>query len=648
MNFAKLKDRRVVPALAGTLIALTAAGAEAQQPGRTLPDTLVTATRTDTPIEQVGSSVTVITAADIERRQYRTVHDALNAVPGLRVVQLGGPGRQTSVFARGANSNHVLVLVDGLEANDPSTPNGAFDFAHLMTENIERIEIVRGPQSTLYGSEAIGAIINVITKKGKGTPRASARIEAGTRASVQPAAAVEGAWGRVNGSASATYFSTGGESAVSNRVRPVGALEEKDASENISASMRVGVDFGEASEVALIGRYVRADRDLDTSAEDPNARSIDSNQSLRLQGKTRLLDSMWEPTVALNYSRYDRDTYNDPDSLSATFQNTGDTGIKYKAEMQNDIKLGNDHVVTLGFEIERDELHEITHTDFGGFIIDGSTDASVANKAIYLQDRFNYGRFSTTVGGRIDRHGSLDDKATYRIAPVVRIPETDTRLKAAYGTGFRAASLFELYGFTINNFGGVFRGNPNLQPEESRGYEAGFEQSVLDSRVRFGAVYFNNDIANLISCGFTTCTNVLQADTWGAESFFAVDVTDKVETRVDYTFTRVENTTKQFIGALTRRPKHKVDAEVVYRPTREAQVTFGAAFIGPATDVDFVTGAPAYKGGYTLFNVAGSYQLSDRWEVFSRIVNLFDRQYEIADGFRGPGLEAFLGAKAKF
>jgi vitamin B12 transporter len=352
--------------------------------------------------------------------------------------------------------------------------------------------------------------------------------------------------------------------------------------------------------------------------------------------------------IALNYTRYDRDVADDPDGVSTTLQRTGDTGVRYKAEMQNDVRLGTDHVATLGFEVKREELHEITHTDFGGFIVDGSTDAAVTSKAVYLQDRFNYDRFSATVGGRIDQNGTRNEKSTYRIAPVVRVPETGTRLKGAYGTGFRAPALFELYGFTINNFGGVFRGNPNLQPEESRGYEAGFEQSLLDQRVRFGSVYFNNDIKNLIACGFTTCTNVRQADTWGAESFLAVDVTDQIETRVDYTFTRVEDSAKQFVDALTRRPRHKVDAEVVYRPTPMAQVSFAAAYIGPATDVDFNTGGAAYKGGYTLFNLAGSYRITDGFEVFSRIVNLLDRKYEIADGFRGPGIEGFGGFTVRF
>jgi vitamin B12 transporter len=635
---------RRISTITGFIAALSAAA----QAETTVPETVVTATRTATPIEQVGSSVTVITAADMERRQQRTVQEALKAVPGLRVVQLGGPGRQTSVFARGTNSNHVLVLIDGLEANDPSTPNGAFDFAHLMTENIDRIEVVRGPQSTLYGSDAIGAVINIITKKGSGAPTATARLEAGTRATVQPALGFSGAYGRVNASASATYFATGGETVVADRLRGPGVLPEKDASENMSANTRLGIDIGEASEVALVARYVRADRDLDIGGENPNSRSIDETQSYRLQGKTRLLDGMWEPTLAFNYSRYDRDTSDDPDSLSATLQRTGDTGKKYKGELQNDVKLGENNLVTLGLEVERDELHEITHTDFGGFVIDGSSDAAVTNKAIYLQDRVTYGRFSATIGGRIDDHGSFDEKKTYRVAPVVRIPETGTRLKAAYGTGFRAPALFELYGFTINNFGGVFRGNPALQPEESRGYEAGFEQSVMDARVRFGSVYFNNDIKNLISCGFTTCSNVRQADTWGAETFIAADVTEQVEVRTDYTFTRVEDASKQFVSTLTRRPKHKVDSEVVYRPTAAAQASLGMSYVGPQQDVDFVTGGATYKGGYTLFNLAGSYQLSDRFEVFSRVVNLLDRRYEVADGFRGPGLEAFVGAKARF
>jgi vitamin B12 transporter len=631
---------------AGMFHACDAAVAPGSHAQTTVPETVVTATRTTTPIEQVGSSVTVITAADMERRQQRTVLDALRAVPGLQVVQLGGAGQQTSVFARGTNSNHALVLIDGLEANDPSSPNGAFDFAHLFSENIEKIEVVRGPQSTLYGSDAIGTVVNIITKKGSGAPRATARLEAGTRATVEPAAGVTGSAGPVNYSASASYFATGGQSVSPERLRPPGAINENDAYDNLSASARLGVDLGKASEVAFIGRYVRADTDIDPTPEDPNATNANESFYGRLQGKTRLFDGLWEPTLALNFTRYDRDSENDPDTLSATFQRTNDVGRKYKAELQNDFNIDQHHLVTFGLEAERDKLEETTFTDFGGFIVNGTTDASVDNKALYLQDKITYGPVSGTIGVRRDHHQTFGNETTYRVAPAWRVGETGTRLKGAYGTGFRAPSLFELFGFTANNFGGIFRGNPNLSPEESRGWEAGFDQALLDSRLRFGSVYFNNDIKNLIICNLNTCNNVSKADTWGAETFIAFDVIQQVTLRLDYTYTRAEDAA---VGSdLVRRPKHKFDAEIQYRPTDRSQVTLAAAAIGPQKDVDSQTGGTVYKGGYTLFNIAGSYRLTDSLELFSRVVNMFDREYEPADGFRGPGLEAFFGARKTF
>jgi vitamin B12 transporter len=629
------------------LAALLLGDAALAQTAPSPKEVVVTATRVATDIEEVGSSVTVITADEIERNQQRTMVEVLQAVPGLHVVQLGGAGTQASLFARGANSNHALVLIDGLEANDPSAANGAFNFAHLMPENVERIEIVRGPQSTLYGSDAIGTVINIITRKGSGAPSLTGRVEGGSFGTVSPAAGFQGAFGRANVSANVSYFQTDGESITAKRVRPAGADDERDAYENLSASARLGVALGERGETSLIGRYVRSDADFDPTAEDPNAQIRESHYFVRLEGKGSFLGGLWEPTAALNFTRYDRATSNDPDSLAATSSRETNTGFKHKAELQNDLHLSDINTLTVGVEAETESMRQTTASDFGGFTIAGSTDDDVDARAVYVQDKITlFDRLSGTFGIRRDDHQSFGGKTTWRVTPVLRIPETGTRIKGSYGTGFRAPALFELFGFTLNNFGGTFTGNPNLKAEESRGWEAGFDQAMMDGRVKLGAVYFSSRTDNLVVCSITTCNNTSDARTWGVESFLTADIAPTVSTRIAYNYTRAEDAVLH--SDLRRRPKHKTDVAVTWHPLAAARVTLAMESLGPQKDVDFFTGGDRIRGGYTLFHLNGSYELNERYGLYGRVRNLLDRDYEAADGFAGPGLAAIVGVRGRF
>jgi len=621
---------------------------DAQQPV-SAPEVVVTATRLPTDIERVGSSVTVITAADIERRQQRTIVDVLNAVPGLRVVQLGPVGQQASVFARGANSNQTLVLIDGLEAGNPSAANGAFNFAHLVPENIERIEIVRGPQSTLYGSDAIGSVINIITRRGTGKTSFSARIEGGSNGTYNPAASVQGALGRVGFSGTASFYKTEGESVTAARVRPAGARAEDDGYENFMASARLDAAVTDRIETSLIGRFLRTDSETDPEPEDPNARIIERQMFLRWRTAGRFFDDMWEPSVALNLTRYRQFPSNDPDSLSSTVRRTENTGQKLKAELQNDVHIADDNTLTLGAEAETETLQQTTRTEFPAFsfIVAGQSDDNVDNHALFLQDRFTlFGRLSGTLGVRRDEHQAFGGKTTWRSTLVYRHAATGSRLKASYGTGFRAPALFELFGRTANNFGGAFNGNPNLRPEESRGWEAGFEQALFAGKARVGATWFQSRIEDLIVCSITTCQNTSNARTRGVEVFAAGDIGQSLSARLDYTYTRAEDADTH--TDLLRRPKHKADLDVTWRARPDTRLTLGISAISAQRDVDFQSGGDARTPGYVLVNLAGSYDVTPTLTAFARARNLFDTDYEVADGFRGTGLNVLAGLSARF
>lgn len=610
-----------------------------------LSPSVITATRLETPIEELSNSVTVIGAEEIERRQARTVADVLADVPGLRIAQLGPMGQQTSVFTRGANSNQTLVLIDGQEAMDPSTSNGAFDFAHLTVANIERIEVVRGPASTLYGSNAIGGVINIITRKGAATPHGNAWLEGGPYGTFNQGGGFSGAVGRFTAAGSVSHLRTDGQDITPKRLR--GNLPyEADGNENLTTAVKLGADPLENLGVTFTGRFSRAMSDIDPVAEDPNAQNTAYQYLGRLETKGQFFDAIWQPAFGLSLGRTERSLDNLPDSVSATRQSTFDRGTRQKIDTQHNLRLFEGNTLVVGGEQQRESMHETTFSDFGGFVINGTTNAAATTRSGYLQDQVQiFERFTGTLAGRIDDHSLFGRHETFRTGGAYRHLETGTKLAASYGTGYRAPALFEMFGFTSNNFGGVFRGNPRLKPESSKGWEAGFEQQLFAKRVSFGSTYFHNEIANLIVCGLTTCNNVFNAETWGAESFVNIKVSEDLRLQTSHTYTRAVDLSKN--EALLRRPKHKADARVTWLPAERAELTVGVSYVGSQRDVT-VDGGAHYPGGYTVVNLAGAYRPIEHVKLYLRLDNAFDRRYEVADGFRGPGVTGLAGIAAAF
>ena len=320
--------------------------------------------------------------------------------------------------------------------------------------------------------------------------------------------------------------------------------------------------------------------------------------------------------------------------------------MRRKVDLQNDLHVFEGNTLTLGGEEQRESMHETTFSDFQGFVVNGTTNAQATTRAGYVQDQFKlFERFTGTIGGRIDDHSRFGQHETGLVTGAYRHLETDTKIAASYGSGFRAPALFELFGFTANNFGGTFNGNPALKPETSKSWDAGFEQTLFDRRVTFGATYFHNDIANLIVCDINTCNNVSNAETFGAESFVRFDVTRDLNVNTSYTYTRAFDATTG--EDLLRRPKNKADTRVTWFPFGGAELTVGVSYTGSQRDVT-VDGGNDYPGGYTLVNLAAAYRPVDHVKLYLRLDNVLDRRYEVADGFRGPGVGGFAGIATEF
>ncbi len=645
----------------GPLIALASIGAapvmaELPTSAQEMDDLVVTATRLATPRGEVASSVTVITAEDIQRRQFRSVPHALRSVPGLHVVQSGGPGQQTSVFMRGANSNHTLVLIDGIEVTDPSSPNGAVDFSNLWLDNIERIEIVRGPQSTLYGSDAIGGVIHITTRRGEGKLHGAGKLEGGSDNTVNQQASVAGSTDRVNYSFGLTHVDTDGDSVTPARLRN-GVSAEDDNYENWTTSARLGMAVSDTLEVTFFGRYIDSETDLDPelerfgfgTTEDRDARLDQTEYLLRGEAKAQLLDGLWEATFSTSYTDFDRKNRNDRQSPTETLTRTTFDGDKLKFELKNDFYLMDAHILTLGLETEKENMNSGGFSDFGGFIIGEETDADARNNAVYGQDQFSYGdRVFGTAGLRYDDHDGFGSEVTYRIAPVYVHRQTNTRLKASVGTGFKAPTLFQTDGFAPNNFGSFYRGNPDLDPEKSFGWEIGIEQAFWDERLNVGVTWFKSDIDDLMQVVFdpffnSTYENIDEADIRGAETFIHVQPLESLAVRLDYTYTDAEdNDTGE---QLLRRAKHKLDLDVEFRPLSRASINLAVNYVSDYKDISRETSGTIKGDDYAVLDIAADYQLNRQWRLFGRVENATDEHYEPADGFQASDRGLFVGAE---
>ena len=602
---------------------------------------VVTATRLETPVKEVGSSITVITGEQIEKMQKTSVLEVLRTVPALDVNQSGGPGGATSVLIRGAKSEHTLVIMDGVELNDPITPGRTFNFANLSVDNIERIEILRGPQSTLYGSDAIGGVINIITKRGGGTPSAFASMEGGSYNSVREAAGSRGGNEWMQYTMGFSHWNTDGISAAGKNE----GNTEQDPYRNTTVYGTLSLEPNDNSDLDFTLRFIDADSNGDigygAGGDDPNYLTLSQQLLFRSQGRLYLFDDIWEQTLGFSftdhdlYTRNDRDEVNPDNYLLSTYQ-----GQILKFDWQNNFYIHDTNIVTFGAETEEDKGESTYYEEsiYGPWTNDFEG-KSARTTACYLQDQIKlWDSWFTTLGVRVDDHSRFGTEVTYRLATAYLVQKSDTKIKGSYGTGFKAPTLLQLYSYW---------GNEDLGPEESIGWDFGLEQSVFENRVSVGATYFYNDIDNLINFEGATYNNVGEAVMKGVEAFGSIRPTEKLETRFSYTYTNTKD--KATAEDLIRRAGNKFSFILDYGFREKGNIHLDVLYIGERDDMVFdpitYESSRVRLDGYVTVNPAFSYLISERVQMFFRIENLFDRNYEAISGYGTPGISVYGGMK---
>jgi len=606
---------------------------------------VVTATRLKRPIEEVGSSITVITHEDIKTRGYTSVFDVLREVPSLDVVQNGGQGAITSVFIRGAKSEHTLVLVDGVEANNPVTTGRTFNFANLNVTNIERIEVLRGPQSVLYGSDAIGGVVNIITKKGKGPFQSRFGGEYGSFRTWRANANVSGGSRFMNYAVGISHMDTEGISAASDKES---GNKEKDGYENTTFSARVGLTPFETLDVDVILRYVDASGELDNGGganqDDPNYDEDTQTILLRTAASLSLFDGFWEQVLGVSFSRHDRDTINGKDSDHPLDSAEGvyDSSTR-KLDWQHHLYLHESNILTIGAEYEREDASSTYESEsmWGPFSSEFGNETS-ETKGLYVQDQISLmDTFFAAVGVRTDNHSRFGSKTTYRVAPACVIRKTGTRLKGSYGTGYKAPSLFQLFSSY---------GDEDLKPEKSIGWDAGFEQSFWKERVSFGLTYFDNHYKTMIDfdSGLSLYQNIGEATSSGTEVFAAFQPVDFLSLRAAYTHTNTKDTDTG--EQLLRRPKKKYTCDVDVRFLEKGNLHLTLLHVGERQDMDYSTWPASHVtlDSYTVVNLSASFQAHENVRVFGRVDNLLDEAYEQVLGYGTKGTGVYAGAEITF
>lgn len=575
----------------------------------------VTADRLEEPVTDKTDAITVITREEIETQQWHYVNDALRQVPGLVLAQSGSPGKVTSVFLRGAGSSQVLVMLDGVPLNSPYF--GGINFEDLTTDNIERIEVIKGPQSPLYGSDSIGGVIQIFTRRGSGPAQIHAGFEGGSFQTFREKAGISGGENNVNYS---LEFS---------RQDSDGILQNDEFNETVFSG-RAGYNWNNGNSIDFTGHIFDSNAGLPfdfvllpalLQNQDTNTKLFSTNFGHH-SGNLMNLNVLF--TVA------DRDYhYENPENTFAPIQDNASTS--YQITFQNDFQLSETNTLSAGYEYEHESVEA---SDSNG----PSLDQIIENHGLFVQEKLEIQRFILTAGARYDHFNSFGDTVNPRIGVAYKIAES-FKLRGSYGRGFRAPSAGDL--------AFPFYGNPNLKPEKSESWEVGVDH-YLGSRTTISGSWFHNDYTDLVTFDPNTfiAGNVAEAMTQGLELSASVQY-GSWNLWGGYTYLDSEDKTTGL--QLFRRPKHFGNFRIAYlQPKWSASFSMIAYSERLETDFTAFPSVNVFNPGYSKSDIAFHYQIIPSLRLKARVENLFDKEYQEILGFPAPGIGAYAGVEATF
>jgi vitamin B12 transporter len=604
---------------------------------RELPEILISAGQFPLESERVGASATVLSGEKLRAAGVQNVADALRSVPGVTVAQSGGRGTLTEVRIRGAEANQLTVLIDGIEVNQVG--EGGFDFADLPVDDVERIEVIRGPQSGIYGANAHAGVISIVTRSGKGLtrPRLDAKLEAGSLQTYSGSINARGAAEPVYGSVTATNYSTRGYN-----IARFGS--ESDGSRALTLAAKGGVDIGEHLNVEGVVRYT--DRSVETDPQDFNFGSptlgfvVDGRfdrttyqaTAGRLGATLKLFDGHWIQNANVKY--FDERLRGFAEFF--TFGGDGTrTNLDYKSTFLIDTNFvgGERHTVSLLV----DDRHQV-------FVQLGDPRRYVKDRlglaGEYVLDLPSHTTLSAAL--RKDWNSAFADVLSWRVAMSQRFPASRTRLHASAGKGVTEPTVFEVLGSTFN------LPNPNILPEQSIGWDAGIEQQLLDGRLIADLTYFSTEFRDKIELDFTGPIYVNGngiAKRRGIEVAATWQPLEWLTATATYTYTdAIDSLGRPEI----RRSPHAASLETTARfADKRARATLGVSYNSTRKDIFFGDGSLINLPAVTVVRALFAYDLTPATSFFVRAENLFNARYEEIFSYRAPVFRAYAGLRVR-
>lgn len=613
-----------------------------------LPPVYISATKTALSPLQVSSTISSIEQKEISAKSAFTLYDVMKDEFGLTLARYGGPGQLSYIYTRGAAASQTLITLDGIELNMVNDPTNTVDLANIMLDNIERIEIVRGPQSTLYGSEAFGGIINLFSRGGGSNgSRYFVTAEGGSYSSYRASAGLNGTYNKLNYSLQTSRYITEGFSSAAES----DGNTEKDGTKNFNVLSTISYLAAPSLTLSFTGKYTEADTDLDQTGgrfgDDPSYLFSLQEMGLR-SGLVYELNPAARLSASASYIRNFRTYKFDSTLYNPASSHSSYDGNKFRTEVQGDFTLSDAVRLTAGAETEKEEAISDYFSN-GPFGIYSSTfpKKSVLTASGFLQAQAElFKNLSGSYGIRLDNQERFGNAVTFRVAQGYLIEAISTKIKFTYGNAYKAPSLFYLYDPAY--------GNSDLKPEKSSGWEAGLEHYLSSPSSHIGLTYFRTDYKELF--GFDAlfrAVNVNSAEAYGAELYYRGDITSALSIKANYTWMKTSDTSPGSDDEnkpLLRRPEHKLGLNVTWQAAEKALVNFQAVFTGSREDKDFSTWPATRKEltAYTLVNAAASYEVYSHITLFARAENLLNTSYQEVLGYGHPVRSYYGGVRLDF
>lgn len=593
-----------------------------------LEPVVITATKIETPAERLGAAVTVITEEEIRARYYPSLADVLRQVPGVEVQRSGSLGKVTDVRIRGSSDKQIQVLVDGLRVKRTTT--GDFNFSSLAIDQIERIEIVRGPQSTLYGADAIGGVVHIITKRGQGPPSATLQFEGGSFETHRQQGSLSGGDKVFDYAFSASAFESGGQF-------------KNDDAEQQALTARMGLTLPLDGRLSLSTRYAKSSTDLPVDRSIATKPFFVLDPDAQQQNELTTLSVQWEQKPVPWYQArvsfgqfWNQLGSQDPRTPGVdTRQTIAQINTRrWEAELVNHFHTGRWNTLSVGLEHrnERGRNRGVFQKEIDVF-------------STFVQDELRlFDRLFLSGGVRIEDNEAFGTETTPRAGAAYLVRSWGTRLRGSWGEGFRAPTLNDLF------FPGF--GNPALRPEQSESWDAGIEQKLWENRLRQGITYFRNSFRDLIQtvrvAGVSIAQNVARARSEGLEFTSELDALDNLLFTLNYTFTDTEDLTNRI--PLRRFARHRWNLGVFWDPVRALSLFLEAHVVSSQFEG---TDRPR-NSGYHRLDAGGTYRLVEKRDAFPgldlilRVQNLTDERYSEVFGFRALGVTFLAGIQARY